>query len=137
MAGATKAAAGSNPRYAGGMIRLAPIALLLIAAPAAAAKPYRALGTEPFWSLSIERKRMTFDLMDHPKVRQPTPKPRKTRFGRIYWTRRISVAIITNQPCSDGMSDYVYRDDVTVTVDGKKFLGCGGPRHLRKGGSKP
>jgi hypothetical protein len=35
------------------------------------------------------------------------------------------------------MSDYIYRDDVTVTVDGKKFRGCGGPRHLTKGGSRP
>ena len=63
--------------------------------------------------------------------------PRKTKYGRVYWTRRISVAIIENQPCSDGMSDYVYRDDVSVTVDGKKYLGCGGPRHLPRGASKP
>jgi heat shock protein HslJ len=119
------------------MIRLAPLAVLLVAAPSVAAKPYRALGTEPFWSLTIERKSMTFDLMDHPKVRQPTPKPRKTKYGRIYWTKRTSVAIIANQPCSDGMSDYVYRDDVTVTVDGRKFIGCGGPRRLPKGASKP
>ena len=118
------------------MIRLAAFALLLAAAPAAA-KPYKALGTEPFRSLSIEPRMITFDQMDHPKVRQPTPKFRKTKYGRIYWTRRISVAIIANQPCSDGMSDYVYRDDVTVTVDGQKFLGCGGPRHLPKGASKP
>jgi len=118
------------------MIRLAAFALMLFDAPAAA-KPYGALGTEPFWSLSIEPKTITFDQMDHPKVRQATPKPRKTKYGRLYWTRRISVAIISNQPCSDGMSEYVYRDDVTVTVDGKKFLGCGGPRHLPKGASKP
>ena len=121
------------------MIRalLAAVGILALAVPAAAAKPYGALGTEPFWSLQISSKTMTFDQMDQPKVRQATPRPRKTKFGRIYWTRRISVAIISNQPCSDGMSDYVYRDDVTVTVDGQKYLGCGGPRHLPKGGSKP
>lgn len=119
------------------MIRVLPFTLLLVTAPAAAAKPYGALGTEPFWSLSIAPKTMTFDLMDHPKMRQATPKPRKTKFGRIYWTKRMSVAIIENQPCSDGMSDYVYRDDLTVTVDGKKYLGCDGPRHLPKGASKP
>ena len=114
---------------------------LLFAAPATAAAaksaPYKAIGTEPFWGLSIDSKSIVFDQMDQPKVRQATPKPRKTKFGRIYWTRRISVAIITNQPCSDGMSDYVYRDDVTVTVDGKKFRGCGGPRRLPKVASKP
>jgi heat shock protein HslJ len=117
---------------------LALLGALALAVPSAAAsKAYKALGTEPFWSLAIEPKAITFEQMDHPKIRQPTPKARKTKYGRIYWTRRISVAIISNQPCSDGMSDYVYRDDVTVTVDGRKFLGCGGPRYLPKGASKP
>ena len=122
------------------MIRslLAALAALTLCAPAqAASTSYKALATEPFWSLDIGTKMITFDHMDQPKVRQATLKPRKTKYGRVYWTRRISVAIIENQPCSDGMSDYVYRDDVTVTVDGKKYLGCGGPRHLPKGASKP
>ena len=119
------------------MIQLAAFAVLLFAAPAVAANGYGALGTEPFWSLDIGAKTMVFDQMDQPKVRQPTPRFKATRYGRIYWTRRIQVAIIRNQPCSDGMSEYVYRDDVTVTVDGKKYLGCGGPRHLPKGASKP
>ena len=119
------------------MIQLGTLALLAFAALASAAKGYGALGTEPFWSLDIGAKTMTFDRMDHPKVRQPTPRFKATRYGRIYWTRRIQVAIIRNQPCSDGMSDYVYRDDVTVTVDGQKYSGCGGPRHLPKGGSRP
>lgn len=120
------------------MIRLAILAGLLVATSAfAAPKPYKALGTEPFWSLHIDHKAITFESMDGSKVRQTIRKPRKTRFGLTYWTRRISVAIISNQPCSDGMSDYVYRDDVTVTVDGRKYLGCGGPRHLPNGASKP
>lgn len=122
------------------MIRLIALAALLApaaAAAAAAAAPYRALGTEPFWSLDIGAKTIIFDHMDQSKVRQATPKFRKTKYGRVYWTRRISVAIIANQRCSDGMSDFVYRDDVTVTVDGKKFRGCGGPRHLPPGASRP
>jgi len=112
----------------------------LLAAPASAAaktQPYKALGTEPFWSLAIGPRTIVFEHMDLPKVSQATPKFRKTKYGRVYWTRRISIAIISNQPCSDGMSDYIYRDDVTVTVDGKTFRGCGGPRHLPKGGSRP
>ena len=112
----------------------------LIAAPVGAApkaQPYKALGTEPFWSLAIGPRTTVFEHMDLPKVTQATPKFRKTKYGRVYWTRRISVAIIANQPCSDGMSDYVYRDNVTVTVDGKKYLGCGGPRQLPKGGFRP
>jgi heat shock protein HslJ len=109
------------------------LSLPLIAEPAVAKeRVYMMVGTEPFWNLGISSRTMTFDLMDTPKVIQKTPKPRKTKYGRIYWTRRIQVAIIENQPCSDGMSDYVYRDDVKVTVDGRKFIGCGGPRYWPK-----
>jgi uncharacterized membrane protein len=103
---------------------------------AAEAKDYRAIGTEPFWDLTIGARSLTFDLMGMPKVIQKASKPRATKYGRIYWTKRIQVAIIENQPCSDGMSDYVYRDDVKVSVDGKTFIGCGGPRHLPKGGAR-
>jgi heat shock protein HslJ len=112
---------------------------LLAAAALAAAQPqpYKMIGTEPFWSLAVTGRTMTFELMDMPKVVQKTPRAMKTRYGRLYWTRRIQVAIVENQPCSDGMSDYIYRDDVKVTVDGRAFIGCGGPRHLPKGGSRP
>ena len=103
----------------------------------AAAKPYKALGTEPFWSLEMGRRWLVFDSMDGPEIRQKMPRARKTRYGHVYWTRRISVAIIRGQDCSDGMSDFIYRDDVTVTVDGTRFRGCGGPRTLAKGGSRP
>lgn len=99
-------------------------------------KDFRAVGTEPFWDLRIAARSMTFELMGMPKVAQPTPKARKTKYGRIYWTRRIQVAIVENQACSDGMSDYVYRDDVKVTVDGHEFIGCGGPRYLPRSGAR-
>jgi uncharacterized membrane protein len=123
-------------------VRTVPLALVVFVAvsaapPAATGAVYKMIGTEPFWDLSIDSRTLNFDLAGMPRVVEHAPKPRKTKYGRIYWTKRIQVAIITNQPCSDGMSDYVYRDDVTVTVDGKQFLGCGGPRHLPPGADKP
>ena len=45
--------------------------------------------------------------------------------GEIYQTPRINVNIVHGQ-CSDGMSDRIYPDKVQVTVDGKRFNGCGG-----------
>ena len=118
----------------------AAIALMASAASAhapAPAKPYKALGTEPFWSLEMGGRGLVFDSMDGPEIRQKMPRAKKTRYGHVYWTRRISVAIIRGQKCSDGMSDFIYRDDVTVIVDGAKFRGCGGARTLPKGGSRP
>lgn len=112
-------------------------ALLLAGASAPALPAYKALGTEPFWRLAMGRSTMVFEPMDGPIVRQKMPRAKKTRYGHVYWTRRVQVAIIRNQKCSDGMSDYVYRDEVKVTVDGRQFIGCGGPRHLPKGGVRP
>jgi len=45
--------------------------------------------------------------------------------GEIYRTRRIDVNIV-HARCNDGMSDRVYPDKVQVTVDGRRFNGCGG-----------
>jgi hypothetical protein len=45
--------------------------------------------------------------------------------GEIYHTPRIGVNIVHGR-CSDGMSDRVYPDKVQVTVDGRRFNGCGG-----------
>ena len=103
-------------------------AALAFASPAAAAAPYKALGTEPFWSLSMGSKAFVFEQMDGPTIRQKAPRAKKTRYGHVYWTRRLQVAIVRNQPCSDGMSDYIYRDDVKVTADGRAFRGRGLPR---------
>ncbi len=102
--------------------------LAAVAAPAAAfgqAAPYRAHGTEPFWSVTIERGRMIYDDSEGRKVIVRAPAARPSFNGRRYVSRRLTVDI-TRQPCSDGMSDFTYADTVRVTVDGRALEGCGG-----------
>ena len=88
--------------------------------------PYKALGTEPFWALTITPQTMKFE---SPNLRAPvsaaTPRAIHGFAGEIYQTPRIGVNIVHAQ-CSDGMSDRVYPDKVQVTVDGRRFDGCGG-----------
>ena len=110
---------------------------VLLALPAAAllagcmpipgpfAPPYHALGTEPFWSLLIDEHNLTFTQPDAAPITQPTPKVIVGIAGEIYQTPRINVNIVHGR-CSDGMSDRVYPDKVQVTVDGRRFEGCGG-----------
>ena len=88
---------------------------------------YRALGTEPFWSLTIDAQRIVFTEANAPgvEIAQPTPKVIIGIAGEIYQTPRINVNIVHAQ-CSDGMSDRVYPDKVQVRVDGRQFEGCGG-----------
>jgi heat shock protein HslJ len=88
--------------------------------------PYRATGTEPFWGLLIDPINITFTAPDAAPITQPTPPVINGFAGPIYQTPRIGVNIVRNQQCSDGMSDRVYPDKVQVTVDGRRFEGCGG-----------
>jgi uncharacterized membrane protein len=87
--------------------------------------PYHAVGTEPFWNLLIDERDLTFTQPDAQPIRQPRPQAIIGVAGEIYQTPRINVNIVHGQ-CSDGMSDRVYPDKVQVTVDGKRFNGCGG-----------
>lgn len=86
---------------------------------------YKALGTEPFWALTIDQRTMKFERPDGRPVTVPTPRVIHGFAGDIYKTRRIDVNIV-HKRCSDGMSDNTYPDTVQVTVDGRRYEGCGG-----------
>lgn len=87
--------------------------------------PYHGLGTEPFWSLSIDEHDISFAEAGRQPISEPSPKVVIGIAGEIYGTSRIEVNIIHSK-CSDGMSDRALPGQVQVTVDGKRFNGCGG-----------
>jgi heat shock protein HslJ len=101
------------------------IALALLAAAAPAPADYRALGTEPFWSLSIGRSRMRLSEAGRPDATIATPRAQVTKRGRRYVSRTVAVEIVRAR-CSDGMSDRTYPDRVTVRWRGRVLKGCGG-----------
>jgi uncharacterized membrane protein len=91
---------------------------------------YRAVGTEPFWDLTIDRAQMIFtDRGNNFRVVQPTPPVIVGVAGEIYQTPRLRVNIV-HAPCSDGMSDRSFPDRVQVDVDGRRFDGCGGEPNM-------
>ncbi|GAA0731047.1 COG3650 family protein [Sphingomonas japonica] len=89
------------------------------------AASYRAIGTDPFWSLAIEGSTMRFEGVGLATLTLPRPEPRTSFNGHRYTTQRMTVDI-THGACGDGMSDRVYPDTVAVTVDGRTYNGCGG-----------
>ena len=108
------------------MKTLITAALLLTAAtPALAQETYRATGTEPFWSATIDARTIRVQQAGKPDVVVAKPRVIIGFAGEVYRTPRIKLNI-THATCSDGMSDRVYRDTVTVTVDGRTLRGCGG-----------
>ena len=87
---------------------------------------YSASGTEPGWTLKVTSGRLSYE-GDYGATRIDVPRPeaRTTFNGHRYETARLTVDV-THGECSDGMSDRLYEDSVTVTADGKTVKGCGG-----------
>lgn len=105
---------------------LAPVLLLAGCATAPDAEPesYRALGTEPFWSIAIAGGRMRYETPEG-GFSVPAPRGQELGDGRLWETRRITLQA-SNQECSDGMSDRRYSQTVRAVVDGRTLRGCGG-----------
>ena len=87
--------------------------------------PYKALGTEPFWALQIADSQMTFQPMEGEPVVATIASARPSFNGWRYTSDTVSVDVTFSQ-CSDGMSDIVYKDTVTVLVGTTEYRGCGG-----------
>jgi heat shock protein HslJ len=97
-------------------------------APAPASAAYFALGTEPFWNLEVTPERLRFHGVDMPAIDVPNPGERSEGGQRIITTRALSVRIVPDGECSDGMSERSYADSVSVRIgNGPTHLnGCGG-----------
>ena len=57
-------------------------------------------------------------------IAEPTPPNFRPAHG-TYRSGKLQVTISAG-PCSDGMSDLIYRQTVRVTADGRTVSGCGG-----------
>jgi heat shock protein HslJ len=95
-------------------------------APDASARTtYKAAGTEPFWSLKINDGAMVFERAGEKAVTADGFVARPSFNGWRYVSKTIT-ADVTFSACSDGMSDWIYKDTVTVMVGDQEYKGCGG-----------
>jgi len=86
---------------------------------------YRALGTEPFWNVTIGGGRMVYEDAERRRISVATPPARPSFNGHRFVTERLTVDV-THGRCSDGMSDRIYADTVLVLADRRELRGCGG-----------
>jgi heat shock protein HslJ len=86
---------------------------------------YRAHGTEPFWSLQIKAGTIRFERAGFEGISATGVVARSTINGWRYSSDAI-YADVTSSPCSDGMSDWIYKNRVTVMVGEIEYSGCGG-----------
>ena len=106
------------------------IAALTAAASSAIALPFRARGNEPGWSLDVREREMTL-LADYGERRvvavtpAPTTSGDTTRWATRAQSHEILVTVV-DRLCHDGMSGFAFPRTVTVRLDGRELLGCGG-----------
>lgn len=68
-------------------------ALLAIATQVPAGEGYSALGTEPFWSVSIENGRMTYESLNGPNFSVAAPAPTQIYNGRAFAADRLILSL--------------------------------------------
>lgn len=93
----------------------------------------RALGTEPFWALDIDRGAIAYSTAE-----QPTPvagRAARSAAGRVLTLAgtlagKPVTARLIPATCSDGMSDRVYPYAVTIQLGGETLNGCAYPPDL-------
>lgn len=96
-----------------------------VAPPATPTPSYKALGTEPGWTLTVTPTSVSYEgEYGATIISEPSP-PRFRPVAGRYAGKRLVVTIAPG-PCSDGMSDRTYRDTVTVSADSRIVTGCGG-----------
>ena len=92
------------------------------------ARPVRALGTEPFWSVDISGSTLTFARPDYPTRTAPNPGPSMSGSSATYRSTLNDglplTVTLTAGTCSDGMSDRVYRLRARVQAGGETLNGC-------------
>lgn len=96
------------------------------AAPPSSETRYRAMGTEPFWAVTVKGTNLTLERPDHAPLHVPVARTDDGRAIR-YLGNGLSM-VVTEGPCSDGMSDAVWADRVAIAFAGGTLKGCGGVR---------
>ncbi|HYD11908.1 MAG TPA: META domain-containing protein [Allosphingosinicella sp.] len=92
------------------------------------APDYFASGSEPFWGLEIRGRQIRFTPNDGSEsddgIVAVLPRRQPLRGGYRLVTRRFTV-LVRHLACED-VGERRFRDTVTVTMRGRRYLGCGG-----------
>lgn len=91
-------------------------------------EPYRAIGTEPFWSVEVRSGTMVFTDVSAPDAPVERRIERRHRAqGQVTYVAAPGMQLwISSERCSDGMSDRIFPDRVIAMIDGRRLQGCGG-----------
>lgn len=93
-------------------------------------KPFRLIGTEPFWSIDISGPTLTLSRPEPPAA-IVTGAVQTATDEKSVWTGRTGendvMLTVTAGECSDGMSDLKYPYEAVVVWGGERLRGCAAP----------
>lgn len=92
----------------------------------AAEEGYRAIGTEPFWAVTVRNDELLLERPDRPPMRVAVA--REVQARSIDYAGEGFTMSVTAGPCSDGMSDVIWSDRVQIAFGEGTLKGCGGSR---------
>ncbi|MBY6033827.1 META domain-containing protein [Marinobacter daepoensis] len=102
--------------------------------PGAIESSFRAMGTEPFWSILLENGEMALTRPYDQRVSEGVRLSQAVanRHGRVYEAALGDETIevrVAHQLCEDLMAGAQYPAQVRLTLGNETFEGCGGDRH--------
>lgn len=87
---------------------------------------YRAIGTEPFWAVTLRGAVATLERPGQTPRRFPVD--READDKAIRYVGEGFAMTVTQGPCSDGMSEAIWSDRVQIAFADGTLKGCGGVR---------
>ena len=97
--------------------------LTICASLPAMAVDYHCSGTEPFWGLGTNGDKVTYEYFGEDEIKR-TEKIQSKKYmaarpesvGVVIKTKRATATIISNETCSDGMSDKEYSHSIVLDI---------------------
>ena len=95
------------------------------------ASGYRLIGTEPFWGGTVSPLEIVYSTPEN-QTGERIPVTVRIEGGREIYSGRLSgqafTLVLTDGPCSDGMSDNVHAFTARLEVQGEERSGCANPQ---------
>ena len=95
------------------------------------ASGYRLIGTEPFWGGTVSPGEIVYSTPDN-QTGERIPVTVRIDGAREIYSGRLSgqafTLVLTDGPCSDGMSDNVHAFTARLEVQGEERSGCANPQ---------
>ncbi|MDJ0871194.1 MAG: hypothetical protein QNJ87_05455 [Gammaproteobacteria bacterium] len=94
-------------------------------------EPLKCIGTEPFWSLEVDSRVRFARLGESPSTLSGSPSTLSSNHTNVWFLEAqgergelVPLFLRRTDQCSDDMSDFSYRYEIYLQIQGKVYSGC-------------